>query len=85
MGGLECVITGLMDEFKDYFIRWNITREIFTGIIVVVSFIVALCCVTPVSYAQWAIFGSLKKPHIFREDFMSLLCLKPMWLEFHYY
>ena len=50
MGGLECVITGLMDEFKDYFIRWNITREIFTGIIVVVSFIVALCCVTPVSY-----------------------------------
>ena len=49
MGGLECVITGLMDEFKDFFNRWNINREMFTGMIVSVSFVVALCCVTPVS------------------------------------
>lgn len=47
MGGLECVITGLMDEFKDFFKRWHINREIFTGMIVSVSFVVALCCVTP--------------------------------------
>ena len=49
MGGLECVITGLMDEFKSTFEKLKITREIFTGIIVSVSFLVALCCVTPVS------------------------------------
>ena len=48
MGGLECVITGLMDEFKPTFDRWGITREIFTGMIVGVSFLVALGCVTPV-------------------------------------
>ena len=48
MGGLECVITGLMDEFRIFFNRWGITREIFTGIIVSASFVVALCCVTPV-------------------------------------
>ncbi len=52
MGGLECVITGLMDEFKDFFARWKISREIFTGMIVSVSFIVALCCITPVSKIQ---------------------------------
>lgn len=51
MGGLECVITGLMDEFKDTFVRWKISREMFTGFIVVVSFIVALCCITPVGGA----------------------------------
>ena len=49
MGGLECVITGLMDEFRPFFNRVGITREIFTGMIVSASFIVALCCVTPVS------------------------------------
>ena len=49
MGGLECVITGLMDEFRDVFRRFRITREIFTGIVVFVSFLVALSCVTPVS------------------------------------
>ena len=47
MGGLECVITGLMDEFKPTFTKWKISREIFTGFIVIVSFFVALCCVTP--------------------------------------
>jgi hypothetical protein len=48
MGGLECVITGLLDEFKDFFKRWHIGREALTGIVVFASFLVALSCVTPV-------------------------------------
>ena len=48
MGGLECVITGLMDEFKSFFDKFHITREIFTGMVIMVSFLVALSCVTPV-------------------------------------
>lgn len=47
MGGLECVITGLMDEFKSFFDRCHINREMFTGIVITVSFLVALSCVTP--------------------------------------
>lgn len=49
MGGLECVITGLMDEFQTFFKRHKITREMFTGIVVFVSFLVAMSCVTPVT------------------------------------
>ena len=48
MGGLECVITGLMDEFQDFFKRNRISREAFTGMVVACSFLVALSCVTPV-------------------------------------
>ncbi len=48
MGGLECVITGILDEFKDFFKRHRISREAFTGIVVFSSFLVALSCVTPV-------------------------------------
>ncbi len=48
MGGLECVITGLLDEFKPTFDRLNIKREGLTGIVVFVSFLVAMSCVTPV-------------------------------------
>ena len=48
MGGLECVITGVMDEFKDFFQRHKISREIFTGLVVFSSFLVAISCVTPV-------------------------------------
>ena len=48
MGGLECVITGLMDEFKSFFDKFNINREVFTGMVIMVSFLVALSCVTPV-------------------------------------
>jgi solute carrier family 6 noradrenalin transporter-like protein 2 len=48
MGGLECVITGLMDEFHGFFQRHNISRECFTGVVVFSSFLVALSCVTPV-------------------------------------
>ena len=55
MGGLECVITGLLDEFEPFFKKYKITREIFTGIVVFTSFLVALSCVTPV--------GACKKTH----------------------
>jgi solute carrier family 6 (neurotransmitter transporter, noradrenalin) member 2 len=49
MGGLECVITGVMDEFKEFFHRNGISREIFTGVVVFSSFLVAITCVTPAS------------------------------------
>ena len=49
MGGLECVITGLMDEYKETFRRRGISREMFTGFVVVCSYVVAIMCVTPVS------------------------------------
>merc|ERR1719225_2592273 len=47
MGGLECVITGLMDEYKETFRRRGISREMFTGFVVVCSYVVAIMCVTP--------------------------------------
>jgi hypothetical protein len=54
MGGLECVITGLMDEFRDFFRRFRISREIFTAVVVFVSFLVALSCITPVmDHLHW--------------------------------
>ena len=50
MGGLECVITGLMDEYQDTFRRRGISREMFTGLVVFSSYIVAITCVTPVGH-----------------------------------
>lgn len=46
MGGLESVITGLMDEFRSYFSRWRFRREIFTGLVLCASFCVSLVNVT---------------------------------------
>jgi len=48
MGGMECVITGLMDEFKGFFHGRRYAREIFTLCAVSLSFCVALVNVTPV-------------------------------------
>lgn len=48
MGGMECVITGLMDEFHDFFHNRKYAREIFTASVAFVSFCVALINVTPV-------------------------------------
>lgn len=48
MGGLECVITGLMDEFCGFFKGKKWSREIFTFGAIVVSFSVAMTNVTPV-------------------------------------
>lgn len=48
MGGMECVITGLMDEFHSFFQGRRFAREIFTLAAAVVSFSIALINVTPV-------------------------------------
>jgi solute carrier family 6 noradrenalin transporter-like protein 2 len=48
MGGMECVITGLMDEFHSFFQGRRFAREIFTLGAAVVSFSIALINVTPV-------------------------------------
>ncbi|XP_024219145.1 sodium-dependent noradrenaline transporter [Halyomorpha halys] len=47
MGGLECIITGLMDEYGGRFIGMKYVREIFTFVIVGSSFCMALVNVTP--------------------------------------
>ena len=44
MGGMESVITGLMDEFK--FLHKH--RELFTLFIVISTFLISLFCVTNV-------------------------------------
>lgn len=48
MGGLECVITGLMDEFKELFKDMKHAREKFTFCAVCFSFCIACINVTPV-------------------------------------
>lgn len=50
MGGLECVITGLMDEFSGFFKNRKWPRERFTFAVIGISFCVALINVTPVNY-----------------------------------
>ena len=53
MGGLECVITGIVDEFGDNFKRWHLNRRVVTLLIVASSFLVALVSLTPVrTYAS---------------------------------
>jgi hypothetical protein len=47
MGGLECVITGIMDEYQEFFQKRRISREVFTGFVVFSSYAVANTCVTP--------------------------------------
>ncbi|KAJ9573707.1 hypothetical protein L9F63_008920, partial [Diploptera punctata] len=47
MGGMECVITGLMDEFRSFFHGRRFAREIFTLGAATVSFSIALINVTP--------------------------------------
>ncbi|XP_077543155.1 sodium-dependent noradrenaline transporter-like isoform X2 [Haemaphysalis longicornis] len=46
MGGLESVITGLMDEFKTFFSRWHCRREVFTAVVICASFCVSIVNVT---------------------------------------
>lgn len=50
MGGLECVITGLMDEFNHFFKKKKLSREVFTFFVITASFCVAMINVTPVSF-----------------------------------
>lgn len=42
MGGLECVITGMLDELRHTFGRKTIRREVFTAIVVASSFLVSI-------------------------------------------
>ncbi len=51
MGGLEAVITGVMDEFRGVFRRWRYSREVFTGAVVLSAFLLAVPNVTNVSQA----------------------------------
>ncbi|CAG7825332.1 unnamed protein product [Allacma fusca] len=46
MGGLECVITGIMDEFKSWFRRKKHSREWFMFVCVLGSFLISIINVT---------------------------------------
>uniref|UniRef100_T1J4W0 Transporter n=1 Tax=Strigamia maritima TaxID=126957 RepID=T1J4W0_STRMM len=46
MGGLECVVTGLLDEFRHMFKGCPHLRQLFTAVVVFASFFVALVNVT---------------------------------------
>ena len=48
MGGMECVITGIMDEFRDFFRQHRYSREIFTLTMVGISYCVAISNITKV-------------------------------------
>nr|CAH7729469.1 unnamed protein product [Callosobruchus chinensis] len=67
MGGLECVITGLMDEFSDFFKGKKYAREIFTLGIIIMSFSVALINVTPGGIYMFHLFDTYSAG-------ISLLC-----------
>ncbi|CAH0550554.1 unnamed protein product [Brassicogethes aeneus] len=67
MGGLECVITGLMDEFSTFFKEKKYAREIFTLGIIIASFSVALVNVTPGGIYMFNLFDTYSAG-------ISLLC-----------
>lgn len=45
MGGLESVITGLMDEFREH-LQWRFSRQIFAAFIISISFFIGIINVT---------------------------------------
>ncbi|KYB26417.1 sodium-dependent noradrenaline transporter isoform X1 [Tribolium castaneum] len=67
MGGLECVITGLMDEYSNFFKSRKHSREIFTLGVIIVSFSVALINVTPGGIYTFNLFDTYSAG-------ISLLC-----------
>ncbi|KAF7281952.1 hypothetical protein GWI33_003974 [Rhynchophorus ferrugineus] len=67
MGGLECVITGLMDEFTVFFRDRKYAREIFTMFVIITSFSVALINVTPGGIYMFHLFDTYSAG-------ISLLC-----------
>ncbi|GFG38931.1 hypothetical protein Cfor_10219 [Coptotermes formosanus] len=67
MGGMECVITGLMDEFHSFFQGRRFAREIFTLGAAAVSFSVALINVTPGGIYMFHLFDTYSAG-------ISLLC-----------
>ncbi|PSN39802.1 Sodium-dependent noradrenaline transporter [Blattella germanica] len=58
MGGMECVITGLMDEFQSFFHGRRFAREIFTLGAAIVSFSIALINVTPGGIYMFHVFDT---------------------------
>lgn len=50
MGGLECVITGITDEFKTFFKSKKHGRECFMFFCVLISFLIGIINVTRVSH-----------------------------------
>ncbi|XP_063218366.1 sodium-dependent noradrenaline transporter-like isoform X2 [Bacillus rossius redtenbacheri] len=67
MGGMECVITGLMDEFQAFFKGQRFARELFTLGAAAVSFSVALVNVTPGGIYMFHLFDTYSAG-------ISLLC-----------
>lgn len=67
MGGMECVITGLMDEFHSFFQGRRFARELFTLGAAAVSFSVALINVTPGGIYMFHLFDTYSAG-------ISLLC-----------
>ncbi|XP_069676145.1 sodium-dependent noradrenaline transporter-like isoform X2 [Periplaneta americana] len=67
MGGMECVITGLMDEFHSFFHGRRFAREIFTLGAATVSFSIALINVTPGGIYMFHLFDTYSAG-------ISLLC-----------
>ncbi|KAK9873732.1 hypothetical protein WA026_002088 [Henosepilachna vigintioctopunctata] len=58
MGGLECVITGLMDEFNHFFKKKKFGREVFTFFVITASFCVAMINVTPGGIYMFHLFDT---------------------------
>lgn len=55
MGGLESVITGLMDEFNFHIGKYKIPRELFTVCVLCASFSMSMVNVTRVTIFSNAI------------------------------
>lgn len=71
MGGLESVITGLMDEFNFRIGKYKIPRELFTICVLCASFSMSMVNVTRVSYflhlltiSLWKYYNKLGKCEI---------------------
>lgn len=65
MGGLECVITGLMDEFSGFFKNRKWPRERFTFAVISISFCVALINVTPVQQFHYDFVNRLVRSEMY--------------------
>lgn len=52
MGGLESVITGFTDEFRNLCSRHRFSREIFMAVIMLISFAISILNLTEVSSCQ---------------------------------
>ena len=74
MGGLEAVIVGIMDEFQSWFKRKKINREIFTSIVIFLSFLISLINITQVTIACRTLFNAPCSPHTRFLSVQNKLC-----------